>query len=308
LRFFPDFGRAFWPSAAAALLLLPAAAGAQDLEPRAYSASPVGTNFIVANYTRLSGQVLTDPALPITDVEATIDLQAFGYARSFGLAGRTASFGFLLPFTQADVSGRVFDAPREVHRAGQADARLRFAINLVGGPALAPREFALRRPTTSLGVSLSVVAPTGQYVPAQLINVGSNRWAFKPEVGLSHPFGKWFAEASAGAWLFLDNNNFRGGQRRSQKPLSVLQLHVGYNFRPGLWLAADLGRYGGGATELNGIANRDRQENKRYGLTLSAPLATGWSAKLSWSKGWATRAGGDFKTVAATLQYRWFDR
>jgi hypothetical protein len=185
---------------------------------------------------------------------------------------------------------------------------LLFALYVVGGPARPPGVLAGGRPGASLGVSLSVVAPTGQYVPAQLINVGSNRWAFKPEVGLSYPFGKWFAEASAGAWLFKDNNNFRGGQRRSQKPLSVLQLHAGYNFRPGLWLAADLGRYAGGATELNGIPNRDRQENKRYGLTLSVPLAAGWSTKLSWSKGWATRAGGDFKTVSATLQYRWFDR
>lgn len=295
-------------AAALPLCLLPAALCAQDLEPRAYSASPVGTNFMLAHVARLTGQVLTDPSLPVTDVEATVHLQSFGYARTFGLAGRAASISVVVPFTQGDMSGNVFDAPREVRRAGLGDVRMRFAFNLIGAPALSPREFARRSLSTSVGTSLTVVAPTGKYVPAQLINVGSNRWAFKPEIGLSQPFGKWFAEASAGVWLFGDNNAFFGGQRRSQAPLSVLQLHVGYNFRPGLWLAADIGRYAGGKTRVNGSWNQDRQENSRYGLTLSVPFAAGWSGKVSWSTGWATRAGGDFTAVSATLQYRWFDR
>lgn len=308
MRSFADYLPLVLCGSAAMLLLLPTSARAQDLEPRAYSASPVGTHFVVANVARLTGQVLTDPSLPIADVQARIDLQTFGYARTFALAGRAASVGILLPYTQGDISGKVFDAPREVHRAGAADVRLRFGVNLIGTPALAPQEFARRVPTTSLGASLSIVAPTGQYVPTQLINVGANRWAFKPEIGLSQPIGKWFGEASAGVWLFRDNHDFWRGQRRSQQPLSVLQVHAGYNFRPGLWLAADLGRYAGGTTTVNGVENHDRQQNARYGLTFSLPLASGWSGKVNWSKGWSTRAGGDFKAVSVTLQYRWFDR
>lgn len=303
-----DYKQTYLARYAAALLLLPGMACGQDLEPRAYSASPVGTNFLAANFSRLSGQVLTDPALPITDVQSTIDLQTFGFARTFALAGRSASVAVLVPFTQADVRGNVFEEAREAHRSGKADARLRFGLNLIGAPAMTPQQFARRVPAAALGASLSIVAPTGQYLPTQLINIGANRWAFKPEIGLSQPFGKWFGEVSAGVWLFTDNNEFFRGQRRSQEPLSVLQLHAGYNFRPGLWLAANFGRYAGGATKLNGIENRDRQENSRYGLTLSVPFASGWSGKLSWSKGWTTRAGGDFKAVAVTLQYRWFDR
>jgi hypothetical protein len=290
------------------LLLLPSASHAQELEPRAYSASPVGTNFIVASYSRLDGQVLTDPSLPITDVQAKIDLQTLGYVRTFGLAGHAASLGLLMPFAQADVSGNVFEAAREVHRAGPGDARLRLAVNLVGAAALAPREFAQREPATTLGASLTVIAPTGQYTSSRLVNIGSNRWAFKPEIGISQPLGKWFVEASAGAWLFTDNDDFFGGRRRSQDPLSVLQLHAGYNLQPGMWVAADVGRYAGGRTKTNGVYNQDRQENMRYGVTLSVPLASGWSAKLGWSKGVVTRAGGDFKVIAVALQYRWFDR
>ena len=291
----------------AAMLALGVAVHAQELEPRAYSAAPVGTNFLLANITHLSGEVLTDPSVPITDVQANVNLATFGYSHTFGIAGHSASVAMLMPFAHENVSGNVFDAPREVQRGGPGDLRLRVAAGLLGAPALSPAEFARRRPAASLGASLTAIAPTGQYLPSRLINIGSNRWAFKPEIGISQPLGKWFLEGTAGVWLFSENDAFLGGQRRKQNPLRVFQLHAGYNFRPGLWLAADAGSYTGGATEVNGIARQDRQDNRRYGLTLSLPLgSSGWSGRFGWSKGWVTRAGGDYEGVAVTLQYRWF--
>src|SRR5688572_7811751 len=205
---------------AAAGLLLSAAACAQDLEPRAYSARPIGTNFIVANYSRLTGEVLTDPSLPITDVQAKIDIYSIGYLRSFSFFGRSASAAIIVPYVRADVTGEVFDAAREAHRSNRGDLRLRFTTNLVGDPAVDPKAFAQRTPEPAIGASLSVIVPTGQYDPAKLINVGANRWAFKPEVGLALPFGQWFADVSAGLWFFTDNNDFFGGGRhRGQHPL-----------------------------------------------------------------------------------------
>jgi len=283
-------------------------ANAQELEPRAYSAAPTGTNFIVASYSRLAGQVLTDPSLPVTDIRAAINAYGVGYVRVFDVSGRSASLGFAVPFASSDVSGKVFDAPNQVHRAGFGDVRFRFAIGLLGGAALTTEEFARRSPQTIVGASLTVVAPTGQYQASRLINVGANRWAFKPELGISQPFGNWFAEATAGVWVFTDNTEFFRNARRSQAPLPVLQLHGGYTFRPGLWLAGDIGFYSGGATTVNGVANDDRENNIRYGLTLSMPITRSWSAKLAASNGLIVRAGGNYKAISLTVQYRWFDR
>jgi hypothetical protein len=290
------------------LMLACAAACAQELEPRAYSPSPIGTNFAVAGYSRLEGEVLTDPALPIKNVQAKIDLYLLGYARTFDFLGRTASFGVVVPYARGNVSGDVFDAAREVYRAGLGDVRLRFALNLYGNPAMTPEEFAQRPPMLAAGASLSVIAPTGQYVGSRLVNVGTNRWAFKPEIGFSYPHGNWFFESSAGAWLFADNDDFFGGQHRRQDPLYLGQLHVGYNFRPGLWLALNTAYTTGGQTTVDGVVNQDKQNNSRYGLTLSVPLGRGWSGKLAWSKGFTVRAGGDYEVIALALQYRWFDR
>ncbi len=229
----------FWLWLAVCWCIVPAYA--QELEPRAYSAAPIGSNFLAATYTLLQGDVLTDPSLPITDVRARINIYGAAYVRVFGLAGRTASIGLLLPFASGDVSGNVLDASNSVHRTGMGDARVRLAVNLLGGPALTPAEFVKRTPATMVGASLTVVAPTGQYDPARLVNIGTNRWALKPEIGLSQPFGNWFAEASAGVWLFGDNEAYLGGKQRQQSPLGVFQLHGGYQFRPGLWIAADAG-------------------------------------------------------------------
>ncbi|MGZ8156518.1 MAG: transporter [Burkholderiales bacterium] len=293
--------------AGALVLVMCGAAPAQQLEPRAYSPSPVGTHFAVASYLNLKGQVLTDPSVPIQNVQAKIDFFFVGYAYVFGVAGRAASIALAVPYVRGDVSGDVFDAPREVSRAGIGDTRMRFEINLYGNPAMSVKEFMQRDPGFAAGASLSVTAPTGQYESQRLINVGSNRWAFKPEVGFSYPVGDWFFEGSGGVWLYTDNSDFWGGNRRSQDPLYVAQAHAGYNFRPGLWIAMNGAYATGGRTIVNGVENQDVQHNSRYGATLSVPLSRAWSAKVAWSKGFTVRSGGDYDVFTLALQYRWFD-
>jgi hypothetical protein len=282
-------------------------AWAQDMEPRAYSAAPTGTNFLVAGYGRVNGHVSFDPALPITSVNAEINHYDFGYQRTFDLLGRSASAALLVPFVQGELTGQLQDQSREASRSGLGDLKFRFATNLLGGPALSPGEFARREPTTTLGTSLTVVAPTGQYVPQRLINISDHRWAFKPDIGLSQPFGDWFAEASAGVWLFTDNHDFFGGHVRGQAPIATLQLHGGYNFLSGTWLAADATYYRGGETSIDGVAKHDIKESWRYGVTLSVPLGAGFSVKVAGSN-WLTHSNsGTFQVVGIAFQYRWFD-
>ena len=282
----------------------------QDLEPRAYSAAPVGARFLVMGLGYSAGGVLLDPSVPIMDVKAKISLAAPGYLETFRLFGRTASLAVVLPYAWGKMSGQVGEEVdrRTVTRSGFGDLRMRFSVNLLGNRALTPQEFARRKPATTLGVSLVTVMPTGQYDPARLINIGTNRWAFKPEFGLSQPLGKWVLDLATAVWLFTDNPKFYGGQLRSQDPLWATQGHVSYSFRPGLWLAADLTYYAGGRTMVNGAVKDDRQGNARGGLTLAVPFAKGYSLKFSWSTGVVTRIGGKFTVYGVALQYRWFNR
>lgn len=278
---------------------------AQEMEPRAYSPSPVGMTFLGLAWQRSSGGVTTDPTLPITNVDAEIDAAVLGVVHTFSLGGRSASIGLVLPYAQADVSGDVFEQSRSVERTGFADARLRLAVNLFGAPAMDRRQFAMHVPTTTFGASLNVVVPNGEYRSDKLINLGTNRWAVRPELGLYHPIGPWSLELSAGTWLFADNDDFLGDSRREQDPITTVQAHVGYTFRPQLWLAADATWYRGGETTVDGVHNEDLQKTSRIGLTLSLPITGGHSLKVAWSDGMATRIGSDFTTWTIAWQYGW---
>ena len=137
-------------------------------------------------------------------------------------------------------------------------------MNILGGPALTPRESAAHRPATILGLSLSVAVPTGQYDPSKLINLGSNRWSFKREMGVSKTWGRWYLELYGGVWIFSDNTNFYGGSVREQDAIGTFQAHVSYTFKPRLWLAADATFYAGGRTTLDGTAKADLQRKRDW--------------------------------------------
>jgi outer membrane putative beta-barrel porin/alpha-amylase len=284
-----------------------AAIHGQEIEPRAYSPSPSGVNFLVMVAGRSEGGVLTDPALPVTDIEAKIDALAFGYGRTLGIAGRSANVALALPWISVDASGNVGENRRSASREGLGDAKLRFAMNLIGAPAMTPREFAQREPRTTLGMSFTLNIPSGEYMPDKLVNIGTNRWALKTELGLTYPVGKWLLETYAGAWWFQDNDEFFGGQLREQDPLASIQAHVSYTFKPRLWVALNTTYYEGGQTTVNHRLNADRQSNSRAGITFSMPVGKSYSLKLNWSRGATTRIGSNFTTYGLGLQYAWMD-
>ena len=100
-----------------------------------------------------------------------------------------------------------------------------------------------------------MAAPTGQYYPNRLINLGTNRWAFKPEVALSYPIAqRWLVDVYAALWLFGANGSFYPGtERRTQELIGALQAHVGYSLSVKAWAAFDATWYAGGQTAVDGV-------------------------------------------------------
>jgi hypothetical protein len=291
------------------MLILEIPGLAQDLEPRAYSASPVGLNFLVLGFGYSTGSVLFDPTLPISNVTAKINSPTMGYGRTFGLFGRQCLVTAGVPYVWGNISGQVEEQSRSIRRSGLADTRIKFSINLRGNPARSPQEFAqLRKRWFIVGASVTVLAPTGQYDPSKLINIGTNRWAFKPEIGISYPFKKRIdLDVYFGAWLFTNNPDyFPGRLLRHQDPVIALQGHFSYTFRTRLWIAGDATWYRGGAATVEQGPPMGEQNNSRAGVTFSAPFGTKQSLKLAYSAGTTARIGSDFKTVSVSWQYSWF--
>ncbi len=298
-------------SAAGALgLLLAAPLSAQDLNPRAYAAVPVNGTFLVWGFSVSHGGVVTDPTLPLTDINATVGTPSIGVARSFNLFGKTAQAFGALPYSWAQVSGKALGDAKETTRAGLSDMRVRLSVLLRGAPASTLAEFVKAPRRTILGASLTVSAPTGEFFPDRLINLGTNRWAFKSEFAVSQPLGqKWLLDVYAGVWLFTANDSFYPGTaRRTQDPMGVLQVHTSYSFTRLLWAAFDATYYIGGQTAIEGVDNGDRQSNSRIGGTLVFPVGRRHSIKLAASTGAVIRYGADFNTFSFGWQTAWLPR
>ena len=284
------------------------AGSGQELEPRAYRTLPTGLNFFAFVGSYSEGNVLTDATSPLQDVELKTKTAVLMYLRSFALAGRSSSVTVAIPYLHMSGSGSLGGVFVSNSRSGASYLRARLAINLLGGPALGPAEFAKYKQGRNLGVSLSVVTPTGQYDSSKVISFGSNRWAFKPEVGYSSVRGRWILEVAGGVWVFTRNDDFFGGSTQDQDPIGSLQGHLSYNFKNGMWLGLDANYYGGGRTTVNGIDQFDLQRNSRFGVTYSVPLARRHSLKFAAHTGAFTQVGADFDVVSLAYQFLWMSK
>ena len=305
-----DGSRRLLCSAAGLCLVLASPVWAQDLDPRAYVHVPINGTSLIWGLGVSHGGVVTDPTVPITDLLATVTTPSVGLARSFNLFGKTAQGFAAVPFSWADLSGEVLGDAKTAHRAGLSDLRLRMSVLVRGAPASTVLQLATLPRRTILGASLSIVAPTGEFFPDKLINLGTNRWSFKPEFAVSQPIGeRWLLDTYAAIWFFTANDSFYPGTlTKTQEPMGAFQGHLSYNFRRQLWAALNATYYGGGRTTVEGVANSDLQSNSRIGGTFVMPVGRRHSVKFAVSKGAIVRLGADFTTFSFGWQTGWVPR
>lgn len=278
---------------------------AQELEPRAYSNTPTGLNFLLLGYGYTGGNLAFDPSVPLEDADLQTNSALLAWARSLGVRGRSAKVDIVLPYTWLSGTALLEGQPRRREVSGFADPRFRYSVNLYGAPALSFRDFPGYRQDVIIGASLQVSVPVGQYDDTKLVNIGTNRWAFKPELGISKSWGTWTVDMAAAVALYTDNTDFLGGGTVSQEPLYAVQGHVVHGFRSGIWVALDGTYYWGGETTVNGVTGDTLRKNTRVGVTVALPVDRQNSVKLYGSTGVSTRTGDEYDGLGIIWQYRW---
>lgn len=289
----------------ASLIMLAHGAVAEDLEPRSYANTPVGINFLLMGYSDLHGNVTANPSVPLEDAKLDIKTVVFAFARSLEVAGRSAKFDVVVPEARLSGSALFAGQPREREVTGLIDPRVRFSVNLYGAPALSLAEFPSYQQDVIIGTSLAVTAPLGQYDSSKLVNLGNNRWSFKPEIGVSKRLGPVTLELSGAATFYTDNHEYLGDHTFSQRPMYQTQVHLIYAFENGVWGSLDGTYFAGGNTSVDGVGNHDFQEHTRYGCTLTLPLNRRNSIKLFASEGAHTRTGSEYDVAGIVWQYRY---
>jgi len=278
---------------------------AQSIEPRSYSNAPVGVNFLVGGYAYTRGALAFDSSLPLTDPNLVTSSAVLGYAKTLDLWGKSGKFDVIVPYSWLSGTANYLGDPVQREVNGLGDTLLRLSVNFYGAPALSLREFRSYRQDLIVGASLQVSVPTGQYDDTKLVNLGTHRWFFKPEIGVSKAIGPWTFEGQGAVTVFTTNHDFFDGNRRSQDPLYSLQAHAIYSFRSGIWGSVDATYFAGGRTTLNGTRNVDLQQNWRAGATLALPVDVYNSVKLYASRGLSARTGNSYDLVGIAWQYRW---
>jgi len=282
----------------------------QDLEPRILSSLPTGTNVLLMSYGYSRGDILLDQSAPIEDLDAKLNNIVGGYVRSFSLFKKLTKFDVIVPYSFAEFNALVTERDTIVTRNGFGDPLFRISMILIGSPALNPKEYMQHEQKKfKLGAFFRFKAPLGHYDSSKLINLGSNRWSFKTGIAGSYTFNKKLVfEAHFNSWFYTENKDFFGGNTSSQDPVYGVQLHSGYIFKPGLWVAGSIGRTFGGQTSINGVEQDTKLENGRFGLTFAYRVAKQHSLKAVYTNGFVTRSGSDFNTLLLAYQYIWMKK
>lgn len=178
---------------------------AAEIEPRAFVNTPVGINFLVAGYRYSDGGLATVISSPMKDADLKMNTGTMAYARTLDIGGNSGKFDIILPYSQLSGSATWLGQPGERNVSGLIEPRFRFSVNFYGAPALSLKEFANYQQDLIIGASLQVSAPLGQYDPDKLVNLGSNRWFIKPDIGISKAWGVLSLELSTGVYFFSDN-------------------------------------------------------------------------------------------------------
>lgn len=280
---------------------------AQDLEPRTYTNLPMGQSFVGVGYAYSDGEINPSPSVPLRDIEITMKSTMAAYLRSLDLGGKAGKVDAAWGRVCMDGSGFIQNQFIAGDRCGTTDPTVRLSYLFYGAPAMNMEEFRRNTSQRVIGVSLRITAPLGDYNNENLINTGSNRWTFIPEIGISNNWGRLSVEGAFGARLFTDNDNFFGGTKLEQKPLYQLQAHIIYSLSNGRWVSLNSNYFWGGRTSTDKVKGDDLQKNSRIGLTLGWPLTAQHTLRLFANRGVITNIGNDSNTFGLIWQYRWAD-
>jgi len=280
---------------------------AQTLEPKLYANTPVDVNVILLGYGYSQGAIPGNQSLGLENPNLNIDTAFLAYGRAFEILGHNTKFDLILGTSSLSGTAQQYGVDQYRNVSGMTDTKARLTFNLLGAPALSLQEFASFQQDTIIGLSLQATIPTGQYDRTKLINIGTNRWAIKPAIGISKVIKNYTFEFTVDAEFFSTNDEYYQEVKREQDPIYSTQAHALYAFHRSIWLAIGVTYYWGGEYINDGVGTDKELKNSRIGGTLAIPIDKKNSLKIYGSVGINTRYGTDFDNIVIAWQHHWAD-
>ncbi len=240
---------------AAAAPCLPAQA--VEVSPGDYEVLPAGKTIGVVYYQHST----TDSAYAqghkvSSDFNLTSNVGILRLLHVYKLTDRlTIEPQFLLPFGHVSSGG---DASALGSASGIGDLIL-----------TAPLKYRLNEANDTVGATVYLVAPTGNYDRKDALNLGENRWKVDLQAAYIKHFGeKWALDLVGDAIWYGDNDDFGANSvRREQDTSYAAQLMGRYIIDPGTSLAVGFGHTWGGESRVDGTSQDDRGKTTNFRLT-----------------------------------------
>jgi hypothetical protein len=283
---------------------------ALEPEPQNWSHLPMDKNFGGIALVRTEADVLINPTLGLEDVDMTIDTLAGKYIRTFELFDKSSRVEVTQSYQEVEWTGLLNGVAASTSRDGLSDTFVRVAMNIYGAPPLRGKEFGAYRSAvnveTTVGIALAVRLPTGNYQDDKLLNIGQNRYAIRPQLGVVHTRGKWSAELTGEVAFYTNNNGFFNGKTLDQKSLYMIHGHLIRTFKPGQWVSVSAGYDYGGENKIDGVNQNDILQNIGWKLSYSHPINRAVGIKFFYL-GTKTQesTGLDSDTFAVTTSFIW---
>lgn len=259
---------------------------AQDIEPRRWTPLPVGMNILGVGVVHTDGDIAIDPVLKLENVTVEVKTALVSFLHSFDLLGQSARVDVLLPYKEAKWEGLLAGKAASTERKGMGDPRLRLSVNFLGAPALRGKKFQAYRASHSIntvvGAALAVTLPLGEYEQDKLLNLGENRFIFRPQLGFVHTRDRWSYELTGSVFLYTDNDEFLGNNKLEQDPMYALQTHLNYQSSQRWWASIGAGYDLGGESRINGVKQDDQGRDLLYGISAGFPVGSNSSVKLAY--------------------------
>jgi hypothetical protein len=155
-----------------------------------------------------------------------------------------------------------------------------------------------------VGFSPYITMPIGHYNRNKVANLGANRWAFKPELGIVKGIGeRFYADLIFNGEFYTDNDDHPGG-KLSQDPVLGVETHFSYDITKQWYVSLDYFYNHGGEQKVNGVkVENSRVDNHGLGVSLFWMIGANNQLMIEYRNDFAVKNGAAADTFGARWAY-----
>lgn len=195
----------------------------------------------------------------------------------------------LIPFGEANLDGAAV-GNSDISTSGIAD------------PTIFATFWFANDPKNKLwaGFSPYITMPLGDYDKHKALNLGNNRWAIKPELGVVKGFGeKTYLDMIVNGEFYTENEKVN----LKQDPLFGAELHLSYDITKQWYASVDYFYSYGGETKQNGDWQHNKVNSHGLGLSLFWLIGSNNQLMVEYRDDFSVRNGPGTNTFGARWAY-----